>query len=119
LFNQDRGLLQGTLELLILKTLSWGPTHGYGVAAWVEQVTDDELRVEEGSLYPALHRMERKGWIESDWGVSENNRRAKYYRLTEAGRGRLEEQSVGWERFAGAVGKALHATQAPQRARSR
>lgn len=107
MFEEDRGLLQGTLELLILKALSQGELHGYGVARWVERVTDDVLRVEEGSLYPALHRLARKDWIEAGWGVSENNRRAKYYRLTAAGRKRLEEQVTGWQRFAGAVAKAL------------
>jgi PadR family transcriptional regulator PadR len=117
MFDDDRGLLQGTLELLILKTLSWGAMHGYSVASWIERITDDVLRVEEGSLYPALHRMERKGWIEAEWGVSENNRRAKYYSLTEAGRARLLEQSTGWRRFAGAVAKALEATESPELAR--
>src|SRR5215208_1589216 len=75
-------LLQGTLDVLVLKTLSWGAMHGYGIARWIQQVTDDVLQIEEGSLYPALHRMERKGWIEARWGLSENNRRAKYYTLT-------------------------------------
>ena len=117
MFNEDRGLLQGTLELLILKTVSWGALHGYGIASWIERITDDVLRVEEGSLYPALHRMERKGWLQATWGVSENNRRAKFYHLTPAGRARLLEQSTGWQRFAGAVGKALDATIAPEQAR--
>src|SRR6185437_13155494 len=71
-------LLQGTLDLLILKTLSWGPTHGYGIARWIQEVTRDALRIEEGSLYPALHRLEKRGWIDASWGLSENNRRAKY-----------------------------------------
>jgi transcriptional regulator len=118
MFDDDRGLLQGTLDLLILKSLSWGELHGYGIANWIEQVSGDVLRVEEGSLYPALHRMERKGWIEADWGVSENNRRAKYYRLTRAGRARLGKQTSGWERFAGAVDKALSSTKAPGTART-
>ncbi len=100
-------LLKGTLDLLILKTLSWGPTHGYGVARWIEQVTDDALRVEEGSLYPALHRLEKRGWIESDWGLSENNRRAKYYALTADGRKQLRAESADWSRFAAAVFKVL------------
>jgi len=77
-------LLQGTLDLLILKTLSWGPTHGYGVARWIQQITGDVLHVEEGSLYPALHRLEKREWIDSEWGLSENNRRARFYRLTRA-----------------------------------
>ena len=76
--EKDFGLLQGTLELLVLKTLSWGPMHGYGIAAWIESATTDALRVEEGSLYPALHRMTRKGWIKAEWAITENTRRAKY-----------------------------------------
>src|SRR5919108_5534850 len=103
MFEDDRGLLQGTLELLILKALSRGAAHGYGIASWIEQATDDALRVEEGSLYPALHRMERKGWIEAEWGLSENNRKAKYYRLTAAGRQQLRTQSARWTRYAEAV----------------
>jgi transcriptional regulator len=91
LFNDDRGLLQGTLELLILKALSGGAAHGYGIASWIEDATEDALRVEEGSLYPALHRMERKGWVEAEWGVSENNRKAKFYSLTAAGRAHFAE----------------------------
>lgn len=107
MFADERGLLQGTLELLILKTLSWGPAHGYGIASWIEQVTGDALRVEEGSLYPALHRMERKGWLEPEWGVSENNRRAKFYRLTAEGRAQLGEKTRGWQRLMTVVGRAL------------
>ena len=84
--NDAVELLQGTLDLLILKTLSWGSTHGYGIARWIQQVTGDVLRIEEGSLYPALHRLEKRGWISSDWGLSENNRRAKYYELTARGK---------------------------------
>ena len=113
MFTDARGLLQGTLELLILKTLSWGPAHGYGIASWIEQVTDDALRVEEGSLYPALHRMERKGWLEPEWGVSENNRRAKYYRLTDEGRAQLREKTRGWNRLMLVVEKALTAKERP------
>jgi transcriptional regulator len=79
-------LVQGTLEMLVLKALAWGPRHGFGVARWIEQVTDDRLTVEEGALYPALHRMRRRGWVEAEWGVSDNNRRARYYRLTRKGR---------------------------------
>jgi len=111
---RDSGLLQGTLELLVLKTLSWGPMHGYGIASWIEGITEDVLRVEEGSLYPALYRMTRKGWIEGEWGVSENNRRAKFYRLTPAGRQQLMEQATGWQRFAAAVTHAIGSTQAPE-----
>jgi transcriptional regulator len=109
LFNDDRGLLQGTLELLILKALSGGAAHGYGIASWIEHATEDALRVEEGSLYPALHRMERKGWVEAEWGVSENNRKAKFYSLTAAGRAHFAEKTDGWAKLVHVVGKALAA----------
>jgi PadR family transcriptional regulator, regulatory protein PadR len=112
-FAKTSGLLQGTVELLVLKTLSWGPMHGYGIASWIEHATDDVLRVEEGSLYPALYRMVQKGWIKGEWGVTENNRRAKYYRLTDEGRRQYAEQASGWERLAAAVSRAVGATQAP------
>jgi PadR family transcriptional regulator PadR len=102
-------LLQGTLDVLILKTLSWGPMHGFGVARSIQRVTDDTLQIEEGSLYPALHRMERRGWIEAEWGVSENNRKAKFYRLTTAGRRQLRAEASAWEAFATAVAKVLQA----------
>jgi PadR family transcriptional regulator, regulatory protein PadR len=110
-FSNDAGLLQGTVELLVLKRLSWGPMHGYGIAAWIETATDDVLQVEEGSLYPALYRMTRKGWIKGEWGVSENNRRAKFYRLTRAGRREYEVQSAGWQRLSGAVSRAVTAAE--------
>ncbi len=115
-FAHDSKLLQGTLELLVLKTLSWGPMHGYGIAHWIERTTGDVLRVEEGSLYPALYRMARKGWLEAEWGTSENNRRAKYYELTPEGRRQLTEQSSGWKRLAAAVSHAVTTTEAPDRA---
>jgi PadR family transcriptional regulator, regulatory protein PadR len=117
MFAKDSGLLQGTLELLVLKTLSWGPMHGYGIASWIESATDDVLRVEEGSLYPALYRMTRKRWIKGEWGTSDNNRRAKFYHLTTEGRRQLAEQSTGWQRFAGAVSQAMTSTRAPSWAR--
>ena len=113
MFDKESGLLQGTVELLILKTLSWGPMHGYGIASWIESVTSDALRVEEGSLYPALYRMAGKGWISAEWGLSENNRRAKYYRLTSTGRAQLRRQLSGWQRFAAAVDKAITSTVGP------
>ena len=113
MFTDERGLLQGTLELLILKTLSWGPAHGYGIASWIEEATEDALRVEEGSLYPALHRLEQKGWLASEWGLSENRRKAKYYRLTEEGRAQFRERTQGWERLVAVVGKALAAGERP------
>ncbi|HET7459542.1 MAG TPA: PadR family transcriptional regulator [Gemmatimonadaceae bacterium] len=115
--TKDSGLLQGTLELLVLKTLSWAPMHGYGIASWIESVTGDVLRVEEGSLYPALYRMTQKGWIKGEWGTSENNRRAKFYRLTAEGRRQLEAQLTGWQRFAAAVTQAVTSTTAPSWAR--
>ncbi len=111
-------LLQGTLDLMVLKTVSWGPMHGYAIARWLQQVTDDVLRVEEGSLYPALHRLEERGWISAEWGTSENNRRAKFYRLTAAGRRQLGTQSSTWGLYADAVAKVLGATARPAEARS-
>ena len=117
MFAKESGLLQGTVELLVLKTLSWGPMHGYGIAQWIETATDDVLRVEEGSLYPALYRMTKKGWIKGEWGVTENNRRAKYYSLTEEGRRQFREQLSGWGRLAAAVSQAVTASQPPLWAR--
>ena len=92
--------LKGTLDLMILKTLSWAPTHGYGIARWIEQCTSDVLQVEEGSLYPALHKLEEKGLIAAEWGISEHNRRAKFYRLTTAGRRQLAAEVSRWSRYA-------------------
>ena len=100
-------LLKGTLDLMILKTLSWAPAHGYGIARWIERATDDVLRVEEGSLYPALYKLEEAGLITSDWGTTENNRRAKFYRLTTAGKKRLRSSHEYWARFAKAVTQVL------------
>ena len=117
MFGKDSGLLQGTVELLVLKTLSWGPMHGYGIASWIETATRDVLRVEEGSLYPALYRMSRKGWIRGEWGTSENTRKAKYYHLTAEGRRQLREQANGWERLAAAVSQAMGTNRAPSWAR--
>jgi transcriptional regulator len=102
-------LLQGTLDMLILKALASGSKHGYGVAAWLQETTEDVLRVEEGSLYPALHRMEKRGWVESEWGFSENNRRARYYGLTAEGRRQLRQERAAWVRFVEAVGKVMAA----------
>ena len=102
-------VLRGTLDLLILKALSWGSAHGYSVAEWIERVTDDTLVIEEGSLYPALHRLEERGLIEAEWGLSGNNRRAKYYALTTAGRQALKAESATWTRYARAVFAALDA----------
>lgn len=103
-------LLQGTLELLILKVLQIGePMHGWGVAVRIQQLSEDVLRLNQGSLYPALHRLEHKGWIRSQWGVSENNRRAKFYRLSALGRGQLADEQEQWDLFAGAVQRILAA----------
>ena len=109
-------LLHGTLEVMVLKTLSWGKMHGYGIGQWIEQEGGEALRIEEGSLYPALYRLERKGWLESEWGLSEKNRRAKYYRLTPAGRQALRANVSTWGDFAQAVGRVLASSQAPARA---
>ena len=104
---EDLDLLQGTLDVLILKTLSWGPRHGYAIARWVHDNSDDVLRVEEGALYPALHRLEKRGWIEAEWGLSENNRKAKYYQLTPRGRAQLRAKATTWARYSAAVRKVL------------
>ncbi len=103
-------LMRGTLDLLILKALSWGPRHGYGVSDWIEEATGTALLVGEGTLYPALHRLERHGWIEAEWGRSANNRQAKFYRLSRAGRGQLTSGATSWHRFVEAAGRALRAT---------
>ena len=105
----DVGLMRGTLDLLILKALSWGPLHGYAVARWIEAATGDALAVGEGSLYPALHRLEERDWISATWGASENNRHAKFYALTRRGRTQLREETNNWRRYAAAVFAALEA----------
>ena len=102
-------LMQGSLDVIVLKTLSWQPMHGFGIARWVQQVTDAVLQVEEGSLYPSLYRMENKGWVKSEWRTTENNRRAKYYRLTAAGRAQLTQAFETWETFADAMSKIMRA----------
>ena len=103
-------LLRSSLDLLILKAISWGPRHGYGVAEWIEQATGDALSIEEGTLYPALHRLERKGWVKTEWGISDNNRRAKFYRLTPLGRAQFRAQAPAWHRYTEAIALALRAT---------
>ena len=105
----DSDFLQGTMEVLILKTLSWGSRHGYAIARWLEDSSAETIRIEEGSLYPALYRMERKGWIEASWGMSELGRRAKFYSLTREGRARLRAEITAWRRLSGAVGRILEA----------
>ena len=103
-------LLPGTLDMLVLKTLSRGDMHGYAIAQYIQRVSDDVLRVEEGALYPALHRLEVRGWLRSSWGVSENNRRAKYYRLSALGKRELQREAEFWRRVAGAVTRVMQAT---------
>jgi len=103
-------LLQGTLDVLVLKTLSAGAMHGWGISQRIQQLSQDVLEVNQGSLYPALHRREEKGWIEAEWGNSENNRRARFYSLTRLGRRQLAEETESWERFAAAVGRVLAAS---------
>jgi PadR family transcriptional regulator, regulatory protein PadR len=100
-------LVQGTLDMLVLKTLTRGAMHGYGIAQFIQQVSDEVLRVEEGSLYPALHRLEVDGVIASEWGQSENNRRAKFYRLTPVGRKQLAKEAEKWDRLAGAIARVM------------
>ena len=106
-------LLRGTLDLLILRALSWGPAHGYGASRWIERATGQALQIEEGSLYPALHRLEERGLIEAEWGLSDNNRRARYYHLTVEGKRRLRNETATWTRFARAVFAALEAPAEP------
>jgi PadR family transcriptional regulator len=100
-------LLQGTLDLLVLRTLLPGPQHGWGISQRIQQTSEDVFRVNQGSLYPALHRLEHEGWIAAEWGASENNRKARFYRLTRSGRKRLEEETASWERLAAAVARVL------------
>jgi transcriptional regulator len=101
------------MDLMILKTLSWGPAHGYAIARWLEQCTSDALKVEEGSLYPALHRLEERGLVKSEWQLSPNNRRAKFYQLTARGRQQLRTDTASWTEFVDAVGKVLRTTAQP------
>ncbi len=105
-------LLQGTLDMLILKTLSLDPMHGWGISQRIQQISKDVLQVNQGSLYPSLHRLERQGWIASEWGTSENNRRAKFYRVTRAGRRQLAEETENWERLSAAIARIMQTAQA-------
>ena len=107
---QPIDLIQGTLDLLILKTLALGPTHGWDISQRIQQISQEILRVNQGSLYPALHRLEARGWIEAEWGASDNNRRAKFYTLTKTGRKMLAEETAAWERLSWAVTQILEAT---------
>ena len=104
---QTKDRLHGTLDALILKTLSWGPRHGYAISRWLSETSGEAIQVEEGSLYPALYRMERERWIEAEWGVSELGRRAKYYQLTAAGRRQLAVEAGEWERMSTAIGRVM------------
>ena len=101
--ENELDLLRGTLDLLLLKTLSWGPMHGLGVVRWIEQATHQRLQIEEGALYPALHRLEERGWLEAEWGYTDTGRRAKYYQLTGAGRRQLAAELTKWSRYSEAV----------------
>lgn len=105
----DLDLMRGTLDLFVLKTLTWGPMHGLAILRWIEQATHSALQVEEGALYPALHRMEQKGWLSSEWGLSENNRRARYYTLTAAGRRQFTTHLSLWQRYVRAASQLLAA----------
>lgn len=105
--HRDADLLQGTLDILILKTLALKSMHGYGISLRIQQISRNVLRVQQGSLYPALYRLEQKGWIAYEWGASENGRRAKFYRLTKAGRKQLESETASWERLSTAVNRIL------------
>ena len=109
----DVDLVHGPLHLMILKILTWGPLHGYAIARSIRRLTGDVLAIEEGSLYPALHRMEDRGWVEAEWGLSEGNRRARFYRLTEVGRRQLRAETARWTRYAHAVFAALEAPALP------
>ena len=100
-------VIKGTLDLIVLKTLSWGPLHGFAIAAWIEQKFGGELVLEEGALYQSLRRMEERGWITGEWGVSDNNRRARYYRLTPVGRQQLRTETASWERYSAALTRVL------------
>lgn len=105
--RSDLDLVQGTLDILVLKTLTWGPRHGYAVAQWIRQTSGNELRVDDGALYTSLHRLEARHLVRAEWGLSENNRRAKYYELTAAGRRELVAESDRWNRYTAAVSRVL------------
>lgn len=110
----ERKYLQNSLDALVLKTLSWGSMHGYGIAAWLERTAGELLKLDEGALYPALYRLERKGWLASEWMITENNRKAKFYRLTPAGRQHLRRELRDWEAYIAAVAPILRSEVAPE-----
>jgi transcriptional regulator len=110
--DTESDLLRSSLDLLILKALSWGPMHGYAISEWIESATQSVLLLEEGTLYPALHRLERRGWIAAEWGVSDNNRRAKFYKLSAGGRAQFRAQAPVWHKHATAIAVALRRTSA-------
>src|SRR4051812_37711984 len=110
--DAESDLLRSSLDVLVLKALTWGPMHGYGISEWIESATDSLLLLGEGTLYPALHRLEQRGWIAAEWGISESNRRAKFYRLTAAGRARYRAQAPIWHKHAEAIAVALRRTSA-------
>jgi len=103
----ESGIMQGTLDVIVLKAVSWGPRHGYAITRWVRQTTEGALDIEEGALYPALHRLERQGWVDAEWKLSDNNQRAKYYRITAAGRRQLAVERTRWSRLSAAIAKVL------------
>jgi transcriptional regulator len=111
----DGGILRGTLDVLILKALTWEPLHGYAIVNWIGRATDSVLLVDEGTIYPALHRLHKKGWIAAEWGLSDNNRRAKFYSLTRLGRTQLRTETSMWEQYAVAVTHALRISSALKR----
>ena len=111
-------VLQGTLDFLILRTLAWGPQHGFGIAKWIKTVTDGRLTIEDGALYPALHRIEHKGWIVAEWGVTDNGRRARYYELTTTGRKALRQQTSAWSEYVDAVQQIITASSRKETARA-
>ena len=110
--DSELNILRSSVDLIILKALSWGPRHGYAIAEWIDQATRATILIEEGTLYPALHRLERKGWVEAEWGVSDNNRRAKFYDLTRDGRSQLRRETPTWLRHAEAIASALRSPSA-------
>ncbi|HEY4305458.1 MAG TPA: PadR family transcriptional regulator [Gemmatimonadaceae bacterium] len=112
MIQPDGGILRGTLDVLILKALTWEPLHGYAIVDWIVRATESTVLLDEGTIYPALHRLHKKGWITAEWGLSDNNRRAKFYALTRLGRTQLRTETSMWEQYAVAVTKALRVTRA-------